>query len=226
VVTHTPLGLAGAQCVVDAVDPACIQVLDLTDTGLDAVAVDTITRSLSLRALSQTAALNKPKGDWATLLPLRLLNLSCNLLADEGAAAVSRLIGHLLHLETLQLAGTRLTSAGAREILREAPATLTHLDLSDATLHSDDLASALHHLPLLVRLDVEDTVIEGSNTQLEQLAVALCLSADAALRTLYLGDQQCSAWAAQARQHMNLTVYPDAMSAEIDRATKGYYLGT
>jgi hypothetical protein len=214
VVTHTPLGRAGAQCVVDAVDPACIQVLDLTDTGLDAVAVDTITRSLSLRALSQTAALNKPKGDWATLLPLRLLNLSCNLLADEGAAAVSRLIGHLLHLETLQLAGTRLTSAGAREILREAPATLTHLDLSDATLHSDDLASALHHLPLLVRLDVEDTVIEGSNTQLEQLAVALCLSADAALRTLYLGDQQCSAWAAQARQHMNLTVYPDAMSAE------------
>lgn len=116
-----------------------------------------------------------------------------------------------------------MTPIGAQAVLRAAPTSLLHLDLADSTLCSDDLAVALRRLTSLVRLDVADTEIEGAN--MEPLTAALCYSADATLRTLYVDDWQRSEWVTQARQHKRLTVYLAEMPAKAAAAEVGDEVG-
>jgi hypothetical protein len=203
-ITNTPLGTAGAQQMFAVISPLNMRVLDLTNTGLGAEAINSLAQ---IFGRDQTRQRREPaSGVLAPLAGLKQLNLSRNMLGDVGAQAISRLLHALPHLHDLQLAGTRLTALGTRHILRAAPDSLRHLDLADTTICSTDLAKALHSLKSLTQLDITATDVDVTNEEL--LEAALDARATTTLRVLNVGDCQSAAWIAAARRQARLTISP------------------
>lgn len=95
------------------------------------------------------------------------LNVSCNLLMDDGASLLADILKFCEKLTKLELSSCRITSKGIKnicDVLYDKP--LTHLNISDNNVDVNDI-DKLFKIKTLKHLDISDTDI--SNDEVENI---------------------------------------------------------